>query len=163
MANILPNANLQIFMFFNLTWTKKIFWICTKTLLLSLPLLWKVNVRILKCNIQVLELTCLLTCLSSLPTTHTHTHALCNWCLISVESTLSPHMLMLFLLPLNCPLCCTHPSARTGDACTQALTALHVNKPAPKCLTDTFEMTSSMRPVLALLLLVVVVLTLGWF
>lgn len=94
--------------------------------------------------------------------THTHTHVLRNRCLISVESTLSPQTLVLFLLPLNCPLYCTHPLARTGDACTQALTALHVNKPAPKCLTDTFEMTLSMWPVLALssLLLLVVLLTL---
>lgn len=94
--------------------------------------------------------------------THRHTHALRNRCLISVESTLSPHTLMLFLLPLNCPLYCTHPSARTGDACTQALTALHVNKPAPRCLTDTFEMTSSMWPVFALLLLVMVVVLTLW-
>lgn len=66
------------------------------------------------------------------------------------SNQLSPHMLMLLLLlPLKCPLMhCTHPLARIGHVCTQALTASHVNKPAPKCLTDTFEMSPSVWLVL---------------
>lgn len=58
-------------------------------------------------------------------------------------------LVLLLMLPLKCPLMhCTHPLARIGHVCTQALTASHVNKPAPKCLTDTFEMSPSVWLVL---------------
>lgn len=121
---------------------------CTKMVFTQIFLSWKVHIcnDILKTDSETFN------CdrqhwhfhLSSVQRTPYLTRTLCNKHSIRAESTLSPHTLMPLLLPLNCPLIyCTHPSARIAYVCTHALTTSHVNKPAPKCLTDTFEMTPS--------------------